>query len=275
MEIATVNGVELEYEVAGSGEPVLLISPVLADGFLPLLAEPTLADRYQLIRYHKRGWAGSSPTPAPVSVADHAADAAALLDHLGMPRAHIAGHSTGANAAAQVALDHPETVHTLILLEPWLLSMPSGEAVLQLAGPAFEAYGSGDHEAAWASFLSVGSGLDWATCRALLEERLPGAVEQAIKDADTMFGVELPALTEWTFGAEQAAAIRCPVLSVLGADTGPLWVEGAGLLRSSLRDVEDCTIDDVGHLLHIQRPGPVARVMIQFMGKHAMAAPTA
>ena len=55
MESAKVNGVELEYEVVGSGEPVLLISPVLADGFLPLLSEPTLADRYQLIRYHKRG----------------------------------------------------------------------------------------------------------------------------------------------------------------------------------------------------------------------------
>jgi pimeloyl-ACP methyl ester carboxylesterase len=273
MKIARVNGVELEYEAVGSGEPVLLISPVLADGFLPLLSEPVLADRYQLIRYHKRGWAGSSRTPTPVSVADHAADAAALLGHLGVPRAHIAGHSTGANAAAQLALDHPETVHSLILLEPWLLSMPSGEVVLQQAGPAFEAYGSGDHEAAWAIFLSVGSGLDWATCRALLEERLPGAVEQAIKDADTMFGVELPALTGWTLGAEQAAAIHCPVLSVLGADSGPLWVEGAGFLRSCLRHVEDCRIDDVGHLLHIQRPGPVARGMAQFMGDHSMAAP--
>src|SRR5882724_7213601 len=47
MKTAKVNGVELEYEVAGSGEPVLLISPVLADGFLPLLSEPVLADRYQ------------------------------------------------------------------------------------------------------------------------------------------------------------------------------------------------------------------------------------
>ena len=84
MEIATVNGVELEYEVVGSGEPVLLISPVLADGFLPLVAEPALADRYQLIRYHKRGWVGSTHTAGPVSVADHAADAAALLDHLGV-----------------------------------------------------------------------------------------------------------------------------------------------------------------------------------------------
>ncbi|MDQ1552845.1 MAG: hypothetical protein QOD50_2267, partial [Actinomycetota bacterium] len=117
MESAKVNGIELEYEVVGSGEPLLLISPVLADGFLPLLSEPTLADRYQLIRYHKRGWLGSTHTPPPVGIADHAADAAALLDHLGVPRAHIAGHSTGAAVAAQLTLDHPEAVRSLILLE--------------------------------------------------------------------------------------------------------------------------------------------------------------
>ena len=40
MESATVNGAQLEYEVVGSGEPLLLVSPVLADGFLPLLSEP-------------------------------------------------------------------------------------------------------------------------------------------------------------------------------------------------------------------------------------------
>ena len=92
---AQVNGVELEYEVVGSGEPVLFISPVLADGFLPLFSDPALADRYQLIRYHKRGWVGSTHTPPPVRIATHAADAAALLEHLGVPRAHVTGHSTG------------------------------------------------------------------------------------------------------------------------------------------------------------------------------------
>src|SRR2546425_986433 len=68
----------------------------------------------------------------------------------------------------------------------------SGEAFLQQARPAFEAYGSGDHEEALAIFISAASGLDWATCRAVLEERLPGAVAQAIKDADTFFGIEPP-----------------------------------------------------------------------------------
>jgi pimeloyl-ACP methyl ester carboxylesterase len=271
MEIAKVNGVELEVEVVGSGEPVLLISPVLADGFLPLLSERELAGRYQLIRYHKRGWAGSTHSAPPVSVADHAADAAALLDHLGVQRAHVAGHSSGAAVAAQLALDLPEAVHTLMLLEMTLLSVPSGEAAFQKLGPAFEAYGSGDHEGAVALFMSAVSGLDWATCRAVLDERVPGTVMQTIKDADTFFGSEIPAVGAWVFGAEQAAGIRCPVLSVVGANTEPLWVDVAEFLRSSLPRVEECTIDGVGHLLQIQQPEPVARAMAEFLARNPMA----
>ena len=271
MESVTVNGVELEYEAIGSGEPVLLISPVLADGFLPLLSEPVLADRHRLIRYHKRGWAGSTHTPPPVSIGDHAADAAALLDHLGIRRAHIAGHSSGAAVAAQLALDRPGAVHTLILMELSLLSVPSGQSFLEQAGPALEAYGSGDHSRALAMFMTAVSGLDWPACRALLEERVPGAVAQAVADADTFFGVELPALTEWEFGPEQAAAIDRPVLSVLGSHTQPLWVEVAGFLRASLPQVEELTVDDVGHLLHIQRPKPVARGLAEFLERNAIA----
>jgi pimeloyl-ACP methyl ester carboxylesterase len=268
MQRVSVNGVELEYEVTGSGEAVLLISPVLADGFVPLVREPALADRYRLIRYHKRGWIGSTHTSPPVSVAEHAADAAAMLDHLGVPRAHVAGHSSGAAVAAQLALDHPGTVHSLALLELSLLSVPSGGAFFQAAASAFEAYEDGEPEKALALFMSVVSGEDWATCRALLDERLPGAVAQAVKDADTFFGIELPALGEWAFGPAEAAAIRCPVLSVLGSETQPLWVEVAEFLRASVPSVEERVIDGVGHLLHVQRPQPVARAMAEFLSRH-------
>ena len=105
----------------------------------------------------------------------------------------------------------------------------------------------------------------------LLERRIPGSVAHAVKDADTLFGVELPAVAEWAFGPEQAAAIRCPVLSVLGTDTLPLFVEVAEFLRSSVPHVEDCTIDGVGHLLHIQRPEPVARALAGFLGDSPVA----
>lgn len=271
MEIAQVNGVELEYEVVGSGEPVLLISPILPDGFVPLMTEPALAEEYQLIRYHKRGWVGSTHIEGPVSVEMHAADAAALLEHCGVSTAHVAGHSTGAAVAAQLCLDHPDKVRTLALLELSLLSVPAGKAFFEQAGPAFEAYGAGDHELAIGSFLGVVSGLDWAIGRGVLEELLPGAVEQSVKDAGTLFGVELPGLAEWEFGPEQAAAIECPVLSVLGSGTQPLWVEVAAFLRSSLPQVEERTIDGVGHLLHIERPAPVAEAIATFLGRHPIS----
>jgi pimeloyl-ACP methyl ester carboxylesterase len=270
MDRAKVNGVELEYEVRGAGEPVLLIDMLIADCFVPLLPEPSLAEAYQLIRYHKRGWVGSTHTPAPVTIEDHAADAAALLEHLGVRRAHIAGHSTGASIGAQLALDHPEKVHTLTLLEPTLVSLPLGQAFLRSAGPVFEAYESGDHSGAFAMFVAAASGLPWEASRALLEQRIPGVVPQAIEDADTFFGIELPSLVEWAFGPEQAAAVRRPVLSVIGARTQPVWVEIAGFLRSSLPRVEECTIDGVGHLLQIQRPEPVARAMADFLERNPL-----
>ncbi len=56
MDQAKVNGVELEYEVQGSGEPVLLIGTgPIADSFLPFFSEKALVERYRLIRYHQQG----------------------------------------------------------------------------------------------------------------------------------------------------------------------------------------------------------------------------
>lgn len=273
MDIASVNGVDLEYEVFGTGEPVLLISPVLADGFLPLIERPELGGRYQLIHYHKRGWVGSTDTEQMVSVEEHTRDAVALLDHLGVSRAHVAGHSSGAAAAAQMALDFPDRVQSVVLLELSLLSLPNGQAFLEGAGPVLDLYESGDHETAFASFMSAVSGLDWSTCRTILEERVPGMVEQSVKDAHTFFGVELPALTQWQFDTDLAGAIPHPVLSVVGSETQPLWVEVAEFLRSTIRDVEEREIDGVGHLLHLQRPEPVARAMADFLSRHPITQP--
>ncbi|WP_258054626.1 alpha/beta fold hydrolase [Streptomyces sp. Ru71] len=268
MDTTRVNDIRLEYDIHGSGEPVLLVGPVLADGFAPLVTEPALADHHRLIRYHKRGWGGSTHTPGPVSVADHAADAVALLDRLGLDRVHVAGHSSGAAVAAQLAQDRPDRVATAALLELPVLSLPAGQALLAELAPAFEAYGAGDPERALSLFLPVVCGMDAERCRALLEERMPGCVERAAKDADTFFGTELPALAAWRFGPEEAAAIHRPVLSLLGSDTRPLWWEVAAFLRAAVPGVEEHVIDGVGHLLHIEHPEPVATALARFFARH-------
>jgi pimeloyl-ACP methyl ester carboxylesterase len=272
MDRARLDGVELEYQVVGSGEALLLIPPgPLADGFLPVLSEESLAERYRLIQYHRRGQAGSSQATPPVSYAEQAADVAGLLSHLGVNRAHVVGHSTGANVALQLALDRPEVVQTLALLEPWLTASPSFPAFFEQAGPSMEAYGSGEKETAMAGLISLASGLEWETSRAVIDDYVPGSVAQAIKDADTFCGVDLPALSAWEFGPEEAATISLPVLSVLGTESERLFVDGAALLRSWLPQVEDLTVEGVGHLLQIQRPEPVARGISEFLGRHPIA----
>jgi pimeloyl-ACP methyl ester carboxylesterase len=272
MQKARANGVELEFETRGTGEPVLLITcGPIADAFRPFMSEPALAERHRLIRYHRRGMVGSTRSaPPPVSFAEHAADAAALLGHLGVSRAHVVGHSTGANIALQLAVAHPDLVHSLALLEPPLPSVPSAAAFFEKAGPSLAAYAAGDHGGAMAGFLSMVGTLDWEECRSLLDRHVPGGVAQAVKDADNLFGSELPALTAWPFGAEQAAAIVQPVLSVLGTQTERLFVEGHELLHSWFPRAEDCTVEGVGHLLQMQGPEPIAQGVADFFARHPM-----
>jgi pimeloyl-ACP methyl ester carboxylesterase len=97
-------------------------------------------------------------------------------------------------------------------------------------------------------------------------------VENALADADTFFGIELPSLAEWSLAPEQAATIACPVLSVVGAETEPLWVEIAAFLRAELPHVYELCVEGAGHLLHLQRPDPVARGMADFMRAHPIEA---
>jgi pimeloyl-ACP methyl ester carboxylesterase len=270
MEKANVNGRVCEYEVKGSGEPVLLISTgPIADSFLPLFPEKAL-ERYRLIRYRQRGLGDLNNGVATVSFAEHAADAAALLGHLGVRQAHVAGHSTGAIIALQLALDRPDMVRTLALLEPPLAAAPSAAAFFERAGPALAAYGAGNHDGAMSKFLSLVCSLDWETCQSVIESAVPNGVALAIEKSDDVFGSYLPALGTWQFGAAHAAAISQPVLSILGTESERWFADGHELLHTWFAKVEACTIEGAAHLLHLQRPEPVARAMAAFMARHPM-----
>ena len=272
MHAATLNGLEMEYRVEGSGEPVLLIGTgPFADSFLPLLSEQVLGGRYRLIRYRQRGQAGGAPGERPVPFAQHAEDAAALLEHLAVPRAHIAGHSTGATIAMQLAADRPDLVATLALLEPPLMSVPSAGPFLGRIGPAVAAYEAGDEVEAMTHFLSVVCSLDRATCHEVVERRVPGAMAGAIRDAGTFFESYLPALGAWRFGPDRAAQVSRPILAVLGSESDPLFAESHALLHRWWPEAEDCLVDGVAHLLHIQDPEPVAKGLAEFFARHPIA----
>ena len=260
---AKVNGVELEYEVMGSGPPMLFIHGAhIADALQPLVTEPAL-ERFQRVRYHRRGL-GGSPYPAdagPTSVAEQAEDAVGLLDHLGVARAHVVGHSLGGAIALELAAQHPTRVASLVLLEPAFFTTPAGAAFANAVAPLTDRYQAGDAEGAVHGFLALVGDRNW---REGIEQTVPGGIAQAVKDAATFFARELTGPT-WTFGPEQATAITCPVLSVLGSNSSPLFVEGRQLLHAWFPTCQDANIVGATHLLQMQAPGPVAAAIAAFL----------
>lgn len=128
MERLSVNGVELEFACVGAGEPVVFIhGSGIADTGLPLAAEPALSEHYRMIRYRRRGYAGSTRIQGPVSIADHARDCRALLDALDVRQAHVISHSYSAVVAVRLAVDAPEVVSSLALFDPTPLAVMDSE----------------------------------------------------------------------------------------------------------------------------------------------------
>lgn len=268
MEQVTINGATLEYAVQGTGEPLVLIhGAILADAFDPLLHEPALANSYRIITYHRRGFAGSDRAPAPFSIQQQAADCRALINHLGIPRAHIAGHSYGAITALQLALDAPDVMRSLALLEPVVLdAIPSGPSFGTGLEPIIAIYNQGDKAGAVDGFLAAVLGAGY---RQILEQTLPpGALELAVTDLDTFFQVEMPALQAWRFTAADAQRIHGPVLGVVGTETAPIFRETHELLTKWIPQMEEVAIPQATHGLQEMNPRPVAEGLARFFAKH-------
>lgn len=114
MTVAVINGVELFYEEVGAGEPILMMHGNGLDHTCLRPWHDELARDARVIYYDHRGHGRSTRG----ALADHAtwnADAAALLDHLGAPRATIYGHSYGSWLALDFARRYPDRVRALIL----------------------------------------------------------------------------------------------------------------------------------------------------------------
>ena len=273
MERTSVNGIELEYELRGAGEPIVLIHWGLCAAWAePLLDEPALADRYRLLSYHRAGFAGSDPLEGPLSLAVHAAHCAGLMRRLGIERAHIVGHSSSADIALQLALDFPDVVQTLALMEPARPVPPTEEQaafVRDFVTPALERYRAGDKGGAVDTFSRGVFGADY---RAPFEQGLPGGFEQAVADSDAFFAQELPALQQWSFTAEHARRITHPTLAVRGEKTAQTFPERLELLISWLPDVESFELPDATHLLHLQSPRTMAEALAAFCARHPLTA---
>lgn len=112
---AEVNGLNLYYEVHGSGKPVILLHGGLGNGamFEPIL--PTLAEHHQVILPDLQGHGRTADIDRPLDVRLMADDIAALIDHLGLDKPDLVGYSLGGGVAFFTAVRHPEKVRRMVM----------------------------------------------------------------------------------------------------------------------------------------------------------------
>jgi pimeloyl-ACP methyl ester carboxylesterase len=112
---ADVNGVHMYYEVYGEGSPLVLLHGGMLTielNFAQLI--PTLAQRHTVIGVELQGHGRTADVDREITPAALASDVVGLLDHLGIDRAHVFGHSMGAGTALELAVSHPGRVRSVV-----------------------------------------------------------------------------------------------------------------------------------------------------------------
>ncbi|MBL8555399.1 MAG: alpha/beta fold hydrolase [Phenylobacterium sp.] len=116
MATAKINGLDLYYERAGAGPPLLFISGTGSDlRVQPNVFASPLARAFDLVAYDQRGLGRTSKPDGPYTMAQYADDAAALMAEQGWDGALVVGVSFGGMVAQELALRHPGRVKRLVL----------------------------------------------------------------------------------------------------------------------------------------------------------------
>lgn len=267
MQLSDINGLELEVYDQGSGEPVVFVH-AMREEWYGVLAEPALADNYRLVYYHRRGYGRSTRTGIPLSLPQQAEDCRAVMRHLGIERAHMAGLSGGGLILLYFAREFPDAVHSLALLEPALVNILEDDAEFQQlmarVGPLIEA---GDVSAAVDMFFQGVVGPDYAE---LFDRTVaPGWWDRMIGDMDAGLA-DMAAVNAGQFTAEDAARIKAPVLNMMGGDSRPMYRKIHQTVNAWMPHAESVVLPDTTHAMPQTNPKGTAKRLAEFFSRHPL-----
>lgn len=250
MERVDLDGVQVAFEVHGSGDPVVLIqAPPFVTWYQPILAY--LSGRSVL-------WYRRHSDVMGFGVEDDARLCGRLLTHVRFVRPHVVGHSYGGIVALELARQRSVAIRSLALLEPAPAGLAAPATAAAQMAPLLRMARESGAVAAMEHFLRGASG---ELAPAGLEHLVPGALREAAMHAERFFACELPAAIRWAFTAADAGLVTCPILNLRGARSGPRFQDASATVQSWFPWAEPEVLDGACHLLMAQQPASAARCL--------------
>lgn len=268
MPTVQANGINIYYEVTGSGRPVVLIAGLGYGMWFWHKIIPGLSEHFQVIAYDNRGAGQTDKPEGAYSVQMMAADCAGLLDALNVRDAIILGHSMGGFIAQQLALTRPDLVGWLVLAAtnfggPQHVPVtPAAMAVmLDRSGDPLDVIRRG---------ISVASAPGFAeghpeVVEELVRYRLTNPVPPA--QYQSQMGVGLGLLTQEAAFQGKLKAVTAPTLILFGEHDQVVPTANADLLRAEISNSQVVILPGVGHIFPIESPAATIDTITCFAAK--------
>ena len=257
MPIISVNGIDLYYETAGSGEPLLLIHGHGSSTQDWAYQVEHFSKHYQVIAFDVRGCGRSSKPKGPYSIKQFADDTSAFLQKINIAPVHVVGISMGGMIALELALGFPQLVQSLILVNTY---------------PEMRVETWNERMMVWRRFLvldlfgirKMGSVLSKILFIKPEQEGLRKTfVEHWARNDTRAYRESLKAIINWDVES-QLSSIPCPVL-VVASDEDYLPLEEKRAYTARIPKATLVVIEDARHAVTAERPEQFNNVVDEFL----------
>ena len=268
--ITTDDGVKLAYEEAGSGTPVVFVHEFAGDmaSWEPQLR--TFGMRYRAIAYNARGYPPSDVPPAPWSYSQDRArqDILAVLDGLGVEKAHIVGLSMGGFATLHFGIHHSDRALSITVAGCGYGAEPDKREQFKMEANATADLIQNEGMEAFADTYSVGPTrvqFQNKNPRGWQEFRDQLAAHSALGSANTMRGVqaERPSLFDLK---EAMAGITAPTLVLTGDEDWPCLLPGV-MMKENIPTAALVVMANCGHTINIEEPDEFNTIVLDFLAQ--------
>jgi len=257
---AKIAGAEISYEAQGKGPAVLFLHAFPLGLFMWDAQADALQKTHTSVRFDDRGFGGSPPGDALLTMERIADDAAALLDHLGISQAVVCGCSMGGYAAFAFARRHPTRLRGLVLQDT-RATADTPEARKGRGELAAKVMKEGAQAAADA-FLPKLVGETTKKERPELEGKLREAI---LKTSPRGIADALAGLAARADSTPLLREIRVPTLVVCGEEDTITPVADSEAMQKAIAGAKLKVIPKAGHLSNLERPEPFNEALLSFL----------